>query len=86
MGYLPHDPLAIQFRGDDPAKSQTELPAKSQVRAIARSTGTSTTADMYRASSTCMVRAILYCSVLRAFSHFYAIYRCFLANVKSYDL
>ena len=41
---------------------------------------------LYRSAHTCMVRAVLYCTVLyctvyctvlRAFSHFYAIYRCF---------
>ena len=32
---------------------------------------------LYGAAHTCMVRAVLYCTVLRAFSHFHAIYRCF---------
>ena len=32
---------------------------------------------LYGAADTCMVRAVLYCTVLRAFSHFHAIYRCF---------
>ena len=32
---------------------------------------------LYVAANTCMVRAVLYCTVLRAFSHFHAIYRCF---------
>ena len=32
---------------------------------------------LYVAASTCMVRAVLYELVLRAFSHFHAIYRCF---------
>ena len=32
---------------------------------------------LYGAARTCMVRAVLYCTVLRAFSHFHAIYRCF---------
>ena len=32
---------------------------------------------LYGAACTCMVRAVLYCTVLRAFSHFHAIYRCF---------
>ena len=32
---------------------------------------------LYVAAHTCMVRAVLYCTVLRAFSHFHAIYRCF---------
>ena len=33
--------------------------------------------SLYGAAHTCMVRAVLYCTVLRAFSHFHAIYRCF---------
>ena len=32
---------------------------------------------LYAAARTCMVRAVLYCTVLRAFSHFHALYRCF---------
>ena len=32
---------------------------------------------LYVAAHTCMVRAVQYCTVLRAFSHFHAIYRCF---------
>ena len=32
---------------------------------------------LYGAARICMVRAVLYCTVLRAFSHFHAIYRCF---------
>ena len=32
---------------------------------------------LYGAAHICMVRAVLYCTVLRAFSHFHAIYRCF---------
>ena len=35
---------------------------------------------LYVAANTCMVRAVLYCTVLRAFSHFHAIYRCFPYN------
>ena len=32
---------------------------------------------LYVAANTCMVRAVLYYTVLRAFSHFHAIYRSF---------
>ena len=35
---------------------------------------------LYVAANTCMVRAVLYCTVLRAFSHFHAIYRSFPYN------
>ena len=35
---------------------------------------------LYVAANTCMVRAVLYCTVLRAFSHFHAICRCFPYN------
>ena len=41
---------------------------------------------LYVAANTCMVRAVLYCTVLRAFSHFHAIYRSFPYNsaINSY--
>ena len=35
---------------------------------------------LHVAANTCMVRAVLYCTVLRAFSHFHAIYRSFPYN------
>jgi len=35
---------------------------------------------LYVAARTCMVRAVLHSTVLRAFSHFHAIYRCFPYN------
>ena len=37
---------------------------------------------LYVAANTCMVRAVLYCTVLRSFSHFHAIYRCFPYKIR----